>query len=411
MNLKDNSKKINLSKFFKIVCIVFAIQTFIVFSVFIVMKFIFKVDDDFFLADDGYLYLSSLLYYGKGTISGNVRGPFIPIIYSVIYLFPDFLFPVIRLLIVQLFTFGNIIFAYLIFNRIFKDNEEINSKFLYYGLLFFFLNPLYLYCTLKSTPEVYITFFILSILFFTYKYIECRKIIYLIFCVIFYGLSFYVKPVLILIPISLLIYYLLRKKFNLALFLLLVNLINTFSFYSFVKFTESKFEDTSFAQVDYAYVRYTYLVKNIFQYRNFNICGFSDEREQFNKFILENKNRGFFERNYNFIKEEPVWFIVARVFSPVLFFSLYTTTEKSIFFLILNTFILITAFLGIRCLKKDKREIELINFINVTLLGYFILHILTFSYLRYAMPVISIFSVYSTYTLFNYFKSKSKAKL
>lgn len=409
MGLEDKVKKNKLNKSFKIVYIVFAIQTFIVFSVFFILKFIFKADDSYFLFDDGYLHLSGLLFYGKDTIAGKVIGPFLPVIYSVIYIFPDFLFPVIRLLIAQLFTFGNVIFAYLIFSRIFKDDNEKN-KFLYYGLLFFFLNPLYLYCTIKSTPEVYITFFILSILFFTYKYIECRKIIYLLFCVIFYGLSFCVKPVLILIPVSLLIYYLIIKKFNIALLLLLVILINTFSFYSFIKFTESKSESKSFAQIDYAYVRYTYFVKNILQNRSFTKSKYTAENEQFDKFILENNDKGFFERNYNFIKEEPVWFLIARIYSPIFFFSLYTTTSKSVFFLILNTFILITAFSGIRCLRKDKRKIEFIDYINVTLFGYIILHILTYSYLRYSMPVISILSVFSAYTIFNYFKNKFSVK-
>jgi len=408
-----------LNKQSKLVLKVFLIQTSVIFIIFLIMRYVFNVSGESFCHDDGYSHIAQRFYNGEVSLTGKVLGPFLPFLFSVIFVFPDFLYPVIRLLITQFFTLGNLIFAYLIFFRVFKHSEGKIFKYVFYGLLFFVMNPMYLYFTLKSTPEVYITFFLMGIIYFTYKLINSFNIYYLFLCVIFYGLSIFIKPVLILIPIVFLLFHLFKKRFNIALIFLIINLFNLLFFYSFIKFTEVKSDKKSinYSNIDYAYITYTYLVKNIIQSKDFNtgtkaIEIYYDEgshsfsKKKFKEFIEENEGKSFIERNTNFVIKEPVWFIVARILTPVFFFSLYSSTKATILFFILNLIILIPAYFGMKNMYKNEKEKELIAVILLSLTGYILLYFLTYSYVRYALPVISILSVFSSYVLYNLYLRK-----
>lgn len=383
------------------------------------MKIIFKVNNDLFIQDDGYSYIAQKFFNGNVSLAGNVLGPVLPLIFSVIYFFPDFLVPVARLIITQLFTLGNLFFAFLIFSKLFAKYGSNINKYLFYGLLLFVANPMYLYFTLKSTPEIYIIFFLLGTIYYTYLLIENNKLQYLFLCIFLYGISIFLKPVLILIPLILLIFYLFKKRIKVSLLLLIIVFMNMVFFLSFIKFAESKSEEkyNDYSNVDYAYIIYTYLVKNIVQTGNIS-TGTRDigngieeknhaiSRLKLNEFLEANKNNNFFERNIGFIKDEPFWFVIARLLSPIFFFSLYSSTKTTIVFFLLNMIIIAPGFNAIRNIYKNIEDKLILNIVVLSMAGYFLLFFLTYSYVRYSVPIISIVSVFSTFYMYNIYLNK-----
>lgn len=403
---------------------VFVIHTAFIFMLYFVMRFIFNVGaDSFSWKDDGYFKMGYELYFGINPISGRVLGPLLGIIYTPIFIFPDYLYPVARLLIAQIFTLGNLIFVYLILSRVFVDSNNKKNNYIYFGLLGFALNPLYVYFTLKPTPELYITFFLLGTLFFSYKYFSEYRMIYLFLCIVFYGLSIFIKPVLCLIPALFFIYFLYKRKIKISLVFLILNIFNLFSFYSYIKFTEARSDEKSinYSNIDYAYINYTYLVRNMIQTRDFNTgtkieSGNREEQrntiavKELKEFVEENGENGFLKRNINFIKKETAWFVIARILSPLFFFSLYSTTKYTIVFLILNLFIIVTGLAG---MKKTVKENDLkypVEFILITLIGYVIIFMLTYSYVRYAVPVVSVLSAFTCIYFYHYYLGKKIKK-
>ena len=403
----------------KIVLKVFFIQTLIVFSVFFIMKIIFKVDNYKFIEDDGYLLIAREFFKGNCSLSGKILGPVLPFLFAIIYIFPDFLLPVTRILIAQIFTLGNLFIAFLIFSKLYLHLGVNKNKYLFYGLLLFAVNPLYLYFTLKSTPEIYVTFFLLGTIYITYLFIKNYEIKYLLLCILFYGVSIFLKPALIMIPLILLIYYLFKKRIKLSLLFLVILLMNTVFFYSFIKYEEFKSDEIniSYGNIDYAYITYTYLVKNIVLNGNIstgtkntenNIEGqnHSYSKIKLFEFLDANKDKNILERNINFIKNEPFWFIIARLLTPIFFFSLYSTTKLTIFFFITNMTLLVTGIIGLKNICKNIEDKLLLNIVLLSMVGYMLLYFLTYSFVRYSVPITSIVSVFSVLFVHNYYLTK-----
>lgn len=403
---------------------IFVIQTAVIFGLYFLMRFFLDVGaDSFSWKDDGYFRMGYELYFGLNPISGRVLGPLLGIIYTPVFIFPDYLYPVARLLIAQIFTLGNLIFVFLILSRVFIESNERKINYIYFGLLGFALNPLYVYFTLKPTPELYITFFLLGTLFFSLKYLSEYRMIYIFLCIVFYGLSIFIKPVLCLIPALFFLYFLFKRKIKLSLVFLIVNIFNLVFFYSYIKFTEAKHDEKSinYSNIDYAYINYTYLVRDIIQTRDFSTgtkieSGNREEQrntiavKELKEFVLENGENGFLKRNINFIKKETAWFVVARILSPLFFFSLYSTTKYTVLFLFLNLFIILTGLTGMKKTVKENDSKDLVEFILITLIGYIMIFMLTYSYVRYAVPVVSVLSAFSCIAFYHYYMEKKIKK-
>ncbi len=123
----------------------------------------FKVNQQLFLTDDGY-YAKGKLFSENKSLSSLFdytyrRGPVLPLLFSILNLSPSDLHPYLRIALTLIFTLGNLYIAFKLFVSF------MSNKAIFYGLFISLFNPLYIHWTLKSTPEVYLTFFMCLIIF------------------------------------------------------------------------------------------------------------------------------------------------------------------------------------------------------------------------------------------------------
>ncbi|MCX6164298.1 MAG: hypothetical protein NTU73_05465, partial [Ignavibacteriae bacterium] len=92
--------------------------------------------------------------------------------------------------------------------------------------------------------------------------------------------------------------------------------------------------------------------------------------------------------------------------TPVFFFSLYSSTKTTIVFFLLNMIILVPGFIAIKNIYKSIKDKLILNIVVLSMAGYFLLFFLTYSYVRYSVPIISLVSVYSAFYVYNFYLNK-----
>jgi hypothetical protein len=374
------------------------------------------------VSDDGYFKLSKSLFEGE-SIMPNILGPGIPIIYYVIHFFPDTFHPFIRLFISFLFSTGIIIIVH------YSLIEYLNKKEIFLGSLLFIFNPVYVQWTIKSCPEIFIGFFLALFIFFLLKTLKTNNLVYfVILCLIFF-LSFFIKPVLLLVPFPLLIYsvYLKYKQFiTFSLILLIVGVSGFFTYnLNTPKVNSQERAEGKYQYGEYANITHTlwinYVIKTKQFYKN-SIKPYKvyDDLEQYfpqeqvwlyegfngewefeyaaERYVIQyykkNPQGNVIGLNIRFILDYPGLFIQKLIFSPLFFLGM--SAHGTFVKLLCNLFFITLGILSLRKCINNINKKELVSMVGVVV-GYSILYLMLYSFDRYALPVLPWLIVWSGY--------------
>jgi hypothetical protein len=365
--------------------------------------FVFHKKPDYFLIDDGYYMIGKYFYEGKITLSHQVRGPGMILLFSSFNIFPAYIHPYLRILITLIVTYGNLFFVSKIFENI------LSKKQLFWGMLLAIFNPLYIHFTIKNTPEVFITFFLGVIIFSYIRFLKTMNIRYIFYSILFVLIGMFFKPVFFLIPLSLLIHNIFINKNKKIFYILIIfSLLSIMSYFSFHLFTKSE-EKGSFTYGYPDIMGRIYLFDAIMKTGELNM-GTTDDllrtgneksnflicNEYFEKWLKdyekEHTNYSELELAYSYIKDNLLRFVFLRVTSPLLFICLTSNTFETVSYLFLYSVLVYMVIVSLKKLyKKNRCEILIIIY---TLMGYAMVFFLSLSYARYSIPFMFYFLIF-----------------
>ena len=372
----------------------FAFLSVFVFTYIIIMH----KDPVFFLNDDGYANLGKYYFEGRISLSHLSRNPGLIFLFSFFNYFPESLHPFLRL-------FKNL----------------LSKRQLLIGLLISVFNPVYLHFTIKSTPEVYLTFFIGLIIFFYMKYINDLKIRYLVYAIFFSCIAMLFKPVFFAIPVFLFLHGILIKKLK-YLFIptIIFSVTVLISFFLATSFTKPLDEQFNYITVENI-VTPTYLPKAILQTKQLNLGTREEDltinKENSNYLIVmdsyynwlnsyQKKNNNYSDASIilDFIKDNYFMFFLVKIISPITFISLSSSTKETVMNLFLNIFLIVLCIASIKKIYKEHKNDILI--ILCVILGYSFAFFLSASYIRYSLPFVFYFFPFSGILINNFLENK-----
>jgi hypothetical protein len=368
---------------------------------FILLEY-FGKSPEYFHSDDGYLNIGKNFIEGKSGLSKKYLGPVLPIVFSWITLFPVKYYMYLKLFITLTFTLGNLFLLNKIFNYFeLSDNKTVK----FFALTFAVFNPLYIHWTLNSSPDIYVLFFIILIISIFIKYHLTKKQYLLLLPLPLFVVATFLKPVFILIPFILTIYYLLKRRKTKFIIYYLIFLC-VFSFgaqISFNKFTKPESRTTYGTS---ALLKTNFLLEAFNKTHTFNWGTRIQETnpEKSNVVFVRKKYKKWLENYlknnedstqtqiiFQFIKDHPKEFILTKLINPFLFFFLASNTPETLFYLVFHFVLVLLFILKIKKdLRIDKKYHNLYGILVSILIGYSIIFWLSFSYARYSLPVIFI---------------------
>lgn len=386
------------------VATLFAIHCVVVFSLVILVKSILHLPYDFLLWDDGY-YETGKNFYNGASLLHQYRNPGIPLLLSILNIFPGVIQPFLRLIITQFFTLLSIYFGFKIFTNI------LNPKAVVWGLIIALFNPLYLWwACIRSSPEVYLTTFLGAIIFFLMKLDNKWDLKSIMILTILIIVSLLFKPVLIFIPLAVGCLYFLHKKYKIGAKYFLVFIICAVPF--------KWMSDISKPPGDYSYGVKSFMVDPLLTQSVLDSGKFgyyigggpvSLHHSQGINLKVSDWIIKYREKNNNsystlqtcvdFIKDNPGVFVLSKILSPVYFISIADTTRKSLVNLIINSVVLIFAIQSIRILKKNHSEQVIL--ILCVFLGHYFIYFLIQSCARYYIPISFYFSIFAGLSVTN----------
>ena len=361
----------------------------------IILILFFDKSPQLFLIDDGYYQIGKNFFEGKQSLFHSFRWPGLPLLFTTLNFFPDFLHPYLRLLLALVFMYGNIWVAKKIFQQYFSNKQ------FFWGGLISLCNPLILHWTLKSTPEIYLTFFIGIVYLIIRRLFKeySHKLLAILIFIIIIGMA--VKPVFFIIPFLIFIYVILIKRKDLIFPFFIVFFTIITSFVVLHQLTAPS-EANNIPYGIYDLLGPTFLPSSMLETRTIS---FGSQQELMNnnpeesnlaigtkkintwitQYKVNHPNSSNTQMIIIFIKDNLWPFIFIKLLNPVLFITLASKTPETLSNLLINGLLIIFAFIKLRELYRIEKN-SIIPFILV-LLGYASVFFLTFSYARYSFPV------------------------
>lgn len=389
----------------KTIFLLISIHTFVMVLILAGLIFIDKDYNELLLRDDGYYDIAKNFVHNDGSLFHKFRGPLLPFIFSVIFIFPENIHSFIRLIVTLLFSLGIIIITFKI------TKNYLTIKQFFWGSLIFLLNPVYIHWTFKSAPEIYICFLLGLFIYNVLKYYHTQKIKYLVFSFIFFFLGFFIKPVFLFIPVLIFLFGIFFIKSKRILIISVIFFILGFTGYKIHnKITEIKYEENvPKVKRGYEYIYKVYLIGDSFltdyliktkQFRfpfineytiPYKADKFLDDytKEWLQDFYEKYPDKGFIFMNLYFIVKEPILVIQKILVSPFFYFGLSSRTPETFVKFSFSLFSLILSFLGLKMILKKfeyQRRTEVLLIISVVL-GYIVLHLISGCHNRYSLPI------------------------
>jgi len=354
------------------------------------------------LVDDGYYNIAEKFLHGA-TLLHKFRGPVLPLIFSILFVFPKSAHPFVRLLISLVFSAGTIIVLFEIAKR------YISERAFFFGCLIFVLNPVYNHWVLKSSPEIFLAFFLGLFILNMIYYSETSKIRFLLYACLIFSLSYFVKPVFLFIPLFLFLAAALIKSRRFIIVSLLLLILGICSYCVQDRFTQVKY-DPSVKRLErkYDYIHKTLLIADTYwvdyvlktkQFSKSTILGYGvpyRDGKSLNEYCTD-WVKAFYKRyprgslvfmNLYFVYREPILVLQKLLISPFFYFAMSAREEETFIKLFFSIFSVVLSIIGLRTVYKrseHKNEIELIISIIV---GFIALHLVTHTMNRYSVPIL-----------------------
>lgn len=362
----------------------------------------------FFLMGDsfgGAYEIGKSFFEGKGSVLHQWAPPGIPVVLSLLNFFPEIIHPYLRILISEILTILNMYLAFKIYSKI------LSQKAIICGLIVSLFNPLYIWWVcLRAGPDIYIAVFLGLIIYSTLNLINNKITFHLYILLFTIPISLLFKPVLFLIPLFLILYFFINKKYKLSLASTFILIISIFS----LKITM----DVSNPVKGPTYAPTTFMIDPIFTDVLFHTGKFGYYNEdmpeetqnpqsylyKFDKTLKEYNSKDYSDSEISIImhyaSENIGYLLLSKLLNPLYFISVSNTTQKTLFLLVLNSAILSLSILNLKRLKKYFPE--QISKITFVFLGYYFVFFLVHSCARYSIPLLFYISVFSGVSIYNW---------
>jgi hypothetical protein len=353
------------------------------------------------LRGDNYYDIAKDFFHG-GTLLHKFRGPVFPLIFSILFIFPQSVHPFMRLFISMIFSAGTIIILFNIAKNYISEKEFL------FGSLIFIFNPIYIHWMFRPYPEIYLAFFLGLFILNIINYYRTNKISHLIYSLLAFFISFFIKPVFLFIPILLLLSVILIKSRKIMTVSLLLLVLGIFAYKAQDKFTQVKYDsNASNFEKKYEYIHKIFLIgdsywidyvlktKQFFkptiqEYRIDYKNGKSLDEYVYDwieKFYQKYPDGNLLFMNLYFIYTEPLLVLQKFLTSPLFYFSMSARPEETFIKLMFSIFSIFLAFLGLKTvLKNSERRKEIILIVSI-IIGYISLHVATHAMNRYSLPI------------------------
>jgi hypothetical protein len=394
---------------------------YLIFLTFFVLIYIFvlKKDTVFFLRDDGYYTLGKYFYEGRISLLYQLRSPGILLFFSFFNFFPEPFHPFLRLFITFILSYSSLLLSSKIFENM------LSKKQMLIGFSVSVFNPVFIHFTIKSTPEIYLLFFLGLIIFFYRKYLKEYKIKYLLLVIMIIFLAMSFKPVFFLISFFLIGHSILVKNFKrLVIPLSTFSVISVIVFFLSSVFTKPANNNINFVFVESVIVP-TYIIDAIMKTGELNL-GTKEEylnatpeksnyticMDSYNEYLSDYKKRNSDYSEYavivDFIKNNFFKFSLVKLLSPVTFISLSSNSIETVVNFFLNIILIILSIASIKRIFREHKSDILV--IICVILGYSFVFFLSACYIRYSLPAIFYLYPFTGILIHNYISKIFKKK-
>ncbi len=370
-----------------------------------ILLFLAGYQSEFFLMDDGYYNLARVIFDGSAGIWHQRRYPGLPLLFTVLHIFPDFVHPLIRIYLTIL-TLGGSFFI----GRKLLGNSVSNRRYFVLGI-FVLLNPLIIHWSIKSAPEPFVTLFLGLILLLYRAQIFNSSLMTNVLLPVSIVVGIAVKPVFMLIPGFICLYYLIKKNQKLFFTNLVIAVIVIMGFISLKSLTrmeQSVAKSDSYGTNDL--LATSFLIKVLLENPPDEVYKTQYNTGLYKNLMLSKKvsilyddyRIGFYRNNpdapetdyiISYIKDNFGYWTLSKIMSPILFFTFSLTPQQVVLRSAITFIILFLAFRQLRKYHKEGgQEIEVFL---VVLLGFSAVYFMTYSFTRYSFPVIFYLSMYA----------------
>jgi hypothetical protein len=372
------------------------------------------------LRGDSYYEIAQQFANGD-TLMHKFRGPILPLIFSVLFVFPQSVQPLIRLLISLGFSIGTILLLFYITKNFLSDKEFL------YGSLIFILNPVYIHWIIKPYPEICLAFLLGLFIFYITKYLNTHRTKYVLCAVLVFTISFFIKPVFIFIPVLLFIAAIFIKSKKIGATTIILIFSGIIAYVAEDNFTEIKYkQDVNKCDRKYEYINQTLLIFNtywvdyvvrtkqfykptIHQYRIAYREGKSLDDYTYDwikKFYQKYPEGNLIFMNLYFIYSEPLLVLQKLLMSPLFYFAMSARQIETYAKLVFSIFSVVLAIIGLKALFKNSKNKNGMILIISIIIGYISLHLATHAVNRYSVPILPYLYIWGGIPL-----SKFKKKL
>lgn len=354
------------------------------------------------LVGDNYYDIAKEFVRGD-TLLHKFRGPVLPLLFSILFVFPESMHPFVRLLISVIFSVGTIILVFSI------AREYMSEKACFLGSLIFILNPVYVHWTVRPYPEIFIAFFLAFFISNIINYFRTNKVSFLVHAILAFFVSFFIKPVFLFIPMSLLVAAIVIKSRKAIIISLLLVVVAIFAYHAQDKFTEIRYDsNVSRFERTYTYVHKalliadSYWVDYVLRTRQF----FKPTLRPYTIPYRDNKSldeygsdwvKTYFQKypkgnlvfmNLYFICDKPILVLQKLLISPLFFFSMSARTSETFVKLFFSIVSVVLAAFGLRVVLRTADNRKEIILIGAIVAGYILLHLVTHAINRYSLPIL-----------------------
>jgi len=378
----------------KYLLLLIGLQIIIITSLLIVVIISGKDYQVLLLMDDGYYHLAGLFVRGQSILHKFI-GPVLPIILSVLYIFPENSHPILRLIISIICSSGVIIILYHL------TRNYLTIKQFFMGALIFLFNPVYIHWAFKSCPENYLTL-LLGVFILTFlKFYKTGQYKYLIISIIVFILSIFLKPAFLFIPFLLLgcSFIIKSKKVIIASSVLII--IGFVGYQTYNKITKIEYSTEIKGSEKRVYGKISmigssfwidYLLKTK-QFHKGTVIKYKSElnigtREWIKEYFKKYPGGNYLHMNLYFIYDKPLLFIKKIALSPFFFFSMAARPIETFVYLFFSIISITLSIIGLKSiLKKNGIKNDIVIILSI-LLGFMLLYWVLHSMNRYSMPVL-----------------------
>ena len=354
------------------------------------------------LVDDGYYNIAEGFVRGE-TLLHKFRGPVIPLIYSILFVFPTSAHPFVRLLISLIFSVGTMTVLFEIVKR------YLSERAFFLGSAIFLLNPVYNHWVLKSSPEIYLAFFLGLFILNVVYYFETSKIRYLLYACLIFSISFFVKPVFLFIPIFMFFAAILIKSRRFVVVSLFLLILGTCAYGVQDGITKVKYNPSvKRLERKYDYIHKTLLIADTYwvdyvlrtkQFSKSTILGYGvpyRDGKSLSQYSID-WVKDFYKKypkgslvfmNLYFVYREPILVIQKLLISPFFYFAMSAREEETFVKLFFSIVSITLSIIGLRRIYRSSENKNEIKLIVSILLGFVALHLVTHTMNRYSLPIL-----------------------